>query len=491
MEGVDSSPATTSATATSTTRTRGKGEKTLTFQPELPEAGKYEVWLAYSPGTNRADTVPVTVFSADGEKTVHVDMKKAPPIDGRFVSLGRVPVREERAGLRAWSPTRGRRGTSPPTPWRSSRSTAPRRPRRPASRREAGGRRVKDAGGRAEEAQGERARSGDDGDVRRRGGEDRGRPGPRPRQRPQPRRAGAARVPAGGDRRARRRRCPANQSGRRELAEWLARRDNPLTARVFVNRAWHWLFGAGLVRTTDNFGTTGETPVAPRAARRPGGPVHGGRLVGQVAGPADRAVAAPTGSSAPTTRRPRRPTRRTGCSGRANRRRLDAECIRDTMLAVSGQLDAATRRADVPAEPRRRLRLQARPTPGGASTRRCSATPCPSCSRCSTSPTRAWSSAGANVSTVAPQALFLMNHPFVARAGAARGRAGCWPRPLPDDAARIDRAYRLTLGRPPTRRRAADRRCEFLRRTPADAGGGVGAGLFQALFASADFRYVD
>ena len=56
---------------------------------------------------------------------------------------------------------------------------------------------------------------------------------------------------------------PTDQSGRRELAEWLGGDRNPLAARVFANRAWHWLFGAGLVRTTDNFGTTGEPPSHP------------------------------------------------------------------------------------------------------------------------------------------------------------------------------------------------------------------------------------
>ena len=50
------------------------------------------------------------------------------------------------------------------------------------------------------------------------------------------------------------------QSGRLELAQWMTSPAHPLTARVMVNRVWHWLFGEGLVSTPDNFGTTGNTP---------------------------------------------------------------------------------------------------------------------------------------------------------------------------------------------------------------------------------------
>ncbi|MCH2063831.1 MAG: DUF1549 domain-containing protein [Roseibacillus sp.] len=53
------------------------------------------------------------------------------------------------------------------------------------------------------------------------------------------------------------------QSGRLELAEWMTTPRHPLTARVIVNRVWHWHFGNGLVTTPDNFGTTGSAPANP------------------------------------------------------------------------------------------------------------------------------------------------------------------------------------------------------------------------------------
>jgi len=52
-------------------------------------------------------------------------------------------------------------------------------------------------------------------------------------------------------------------SGRLELAEWVASKENPLTARVYVNRVWSHLFGRGLVATPDNFGASGEKPSHP------------------------------------------------------------------------------------------------------------------------------------------------------------------------------------------------------------------------------------
>ena len=51
-----------------------------------------------------------------------------------------------------------------------------------------------------------------------------------------------------------------SQSGRLELATWIASKDNPLTARVMVNRIWQHLIGVGIVESCDDFGKTGQTP---------------------------------------------------------------------------------------------------------------------------------------------------------------------------------------------------------------------------------------
>ena len=57
---------------------------------------------------------------------------------------------------------------------------------------------------------------------------------------------------------------PEGQSGRVELANWLTSPENPLTSRVMVNRVWQQFFGRGIVSTTDNFGSRGAKPTHPK-----------------------------------------------------------------------------------------------------------------------------------------------------------------------------------------------------------------------------------
>jgi len=66
----------------------GKGTKTLTFSPGLEEAGSYEVRLAYTAYNNRATNTPITIHHAEGQEKKTVNQTLAPPVDGRFVSLG-------------------------------------------------------------------------------------------------------------------------------------------------------------------------------------------------------------------------------------------------------------------------------------------------------------------------------------------------------------------------------------------------------------------
>lgn len=127
------------------------------------------------------------------------------------------------------------------------------------------------------------------------------------------------------------------QSGRLQLAENLLRDDNPLTRRVIVNRLWHHLFGVGIVATPDNFGRLGSEPTHPElldylATRLQG---HGWSMKDAI-----RYIV--TSNTWQLSSRPSAKAQQVDPENRllshAHVRRLEAESIRDALLAVSGTL---------------------------------------------------------------------------------------------------------------------------------------------------------
>ena len=133
-------------------------------------------------------------------------------------------------------------------------------------------------------------------------------------------------------------RWPADGSGRRELADWVADAKNPLTARVLVNRVWQHHFGRGLVGTPNNFGVRGDGPTHPDlldwlADRF----VRDGWSVKALH---RRVVLSKTyqlSSAADAADSARDPENR--YRWRFDRRRLDAEALRDALLMTAGRLD--------------------------------------------------------------------------------------------------------------------------------------------------------
>ncbi len=266
-------------------------------------------------------------------------------------------------------------------------------------------------------------------------------------------------------------------SGRLDLAGWLADPANPLTARVMVNRIWQHHFGRGLVQTPSYFGRQGMAPTHPDLLDslasefvREGWSVKAMHRRIMLSAAYQRAGGAEN-----------------DLLSRFPRRRLDAEAIRDSILAVSGALDrtmggphpfperkdwnfskAAPFYAVYPTDRRSVYLMQQRlkrhpylalfdgPDPNA-------------------------STAARFTSTTSIQALFMMNSPFVQeQAGkfAARLRTAA-----PDDRARIDLAHALAFGRPATLQEISEGE-EFLRR--ADW-----AGYAKVLFSSNEFVYVD
>ncbi|MFO0915760.1 MAG: PSD1 and planctomycete cytochrome C domain-containing protein [Pirellulales bacterium] len=133
---------------------------------------------------------------------------------------------------------------------------------------------------------------------------------------------------------------PGQTSGRRlQLAHWIASPDNPLTARVIVNRVWQWHFGQGLVTTPNDFGLMGDRPTHPELLDYLAHWfVHEGQwslkrlhrlIMTSRTYQMSHAVRSEQMRADPENR----------LLWRRSQSRLDAETIRDAMLAVSGRLD--------------------------------------------------------------------------------------------------------------------------------------------------------
>jgi hypothetical protein len=231
-------------------------------------------------------------------------------------------------------------------------------------------------------------------------------------------------------------------SGRLELARAIANRDNPLTARVLVNRVWLRLFGSGLVRTPSDFGLRSEPPSHPElldylAARfmQEGWSVK--RLIGQIM------LSSVYQQSSDTSLKNARLDPANQWLGRMSRRRLDFEALRDSLLAVTGQLDrtAGGHSVEITTEPFSKRRtvygfVERQNLPGLFRTFDFASPDASSPQRFAT--------------TVPQQALYLMNNAFVVEQARGLVRRPDFPGGAPIEE-RVGFLYARTLQRNPSK----------------------------------------
>ncbi len=299
-------------------------------------------------------------------------------------------------------------------------------------------------------------------------------------------------------------RISAKESGRFELAHWIASPANPLTARVYVNRVWHYLMGVGLVRTVDNFGTAGETPSHPELLDYLADTfVKQGWSTKQLIREIVMSHAYRMSTAANERANAADPENR--LLWRMNRKRLDAESIRDAILMVSGKLDLTIGGQNI-LDPAVLDKSDGdRPTEYGyvfSDTRRSVYTPAFRNRMHELFEVFDFADqngvvAQRNVTTAAPQALLMLNSPFVMEQAQAAAQRALAMDGVTDEE-RLEWAFRESLGRLPSPEErtiavAAVAVPEGEGLNPATAEDRVATWeqLFQALFGCVDFRYLD
>lgn len=483
---------------------QGRGDKTATFEAADIKAGRYEVRMSYTPGANRATAVKVRVFSANEAETILVNQRKTPTSDGIWVSLGVFPFEKDGQAFVMVSnegadghvivdaiqflpiSENSKRGVAANGVTESSTTDQPSAEMKAKlDRLEASLKRV-------------------DGQLDQ-------RPMVLTVTESEPVEQLAIRirgvtahhgkkVPRGfltavGNAQHWSEQIHSRGSGRAELAGWIADPDNPLTARVYVNRVWSWLMGEGLVATENNFGTTGQSPSHPGLLDHLALQfVHQGWstkwLVRQIVtsqayrrGPATSEH--PQHASDPGNR----------LLWAAHLKRIPVESLRDAMLVVSGEMDRGVGGSTIRAGTKADYRYQ------HDSIRRSVYLPV---FRNSLPPLYGvFDFADSSVSvgqrsrsTVATQSLVMMNHQWViARADeAAEHWLESWKNRSGDASDWMRENYRRMLGREPT----SGELSACLRYLELGDGQTTGdlskeslQSLIQGLFASIDFRYLE
>lgn len=285
-----------------------------------------------------------------------------------------------------------------------------------------------------------------------------------------------------------------SQSGRMEFAAWITSPDNPLTARVMVNRIWQHLMGAGIVESCDDFGKTGQTPanadLLDHLAQRF---IANGWSVKQLIREITGSRVYQLGTAHDAKAYDVDPANR--LNWRANRRRLDANALRDSLLAVSGRLVLTP----PPLESQMHRRVEDNRTKSTDLAKLLSHTErhravfrpimhenVPADLAVFDFPEPEMVTGRRSVTTVPTQALFLMNSPLVVEH--ARHTARRLADSGSDPSSRIDAAYRLIFARKPSEGERSDATA-FLKNFPGGEAEAFAA-FCQALFASAEFRYL-
>ncbi len=288
-----------------------------------------------------------------------------------------------------------------------------------------------------------------------------------------------------------------DDSGRRQLASWLAAADNPLTARVIVNRVWHHLFGTGLVRTVDNFGVTGDPPSHPElldhlASRFIADGWSVKRLIRRVVLSRTWRMSSAHDASNEAIDADNR------YLWHANFRRLDVEAFRDSVLAVSGSLITQPPRgslfadvyagtdygepndhranfdADIAADLHRTVYLPI------------ARNSVPDFLGLFDFADPTVTTGARNSRTIPAQALFLMNGPFMERQSRLAAER-ILKLPISE---RLQSAWILTTARQPSRQVAEETERWLRQRTQDSSELQAWTDLMQILFASAAFRYI-